>query len=279
MRKIFVVGCPRSGTTLLQSLLASHSEIVSFPETHLFSKTIPLQKILRLLKVYGKAANKERVHILRDFGVHVNEVHTRVRLHEWTHILLSSLDQIGKAYSKNSESIILEKTPRHLHYIDLIQKAEASTVFIHLIRNGEDVVASLYEATANSPDKWSGDRSIKKCIFWWNRSIRLSRKYVGEPNHVFVRYENLVEDTETVLRYLTRELDLSFEENMLADYSNTAQNVINVDESWKSKNISTDISASDKFLNLSVDLQNQIKKGLIKFDYNQIDISRFDSAG
>ncbi|NJL55543.1 sulfotransferase [bacterium] len=30
---LFLVGCPRSGTTLLQSMLASHPQIASFPET------------------------------------------------------------------------------------------------------------------------------------------------------------------------------------------------------------------------------------------------------
>ncbi|MEM9163612.1 MAG: sulfotransferase, partial [Cyanobacteria bacterium P01_F01_bin.4] len=34
--KFFVVGCSRSGTTLLQSLLASHPEIISFPESKFF---------------------------------------------------------------------------------------------------------------------------------------------------------------------------------------------------------------------------------------------------
>lgn len=41
MIRVFIVGCPRSGTTLLQCLLAAHSQMISFPESHLhydFSK-------------------------------------------------------------------------------------------------------------------------------------------------------------------------------------------------------------------------------------------------
>ncbi|MGL6135938.1 MAG: sulfotransferase, partial [Planktothrix sp.] len=34
--RLFLVGCPRSGTTLLQSLLAAHSQIASFPESQFF---------------------------------------------------------------------------------------------------------------------------------------------------------------------------------------------------------------------------------------------------
>ncbi len=36
--RIFVVGAPRSGTTLVQSLIASHSQVTSFTESHFFSR-------------------------------------------------------------------------------------------------------------------------------------------------------------------------------------------------------------------------------------------------
>ena len=38
MARVFIVGCPRSGTTLLQAMLASHETVYSFPETHFFKK-------------------------------------------------------------------------------------------------------------------------------------------------------------------------------------------------------------------------------------------------
>jgi hypothetical protein len=36
MKRIFLVGAPRSGTTILQSLLAAHPEVISFPESKFF---------------------------------------------------------------------------------------------------------------------------------------------------------------------------------------------------------------------------------------------------
>src|SRR5271167_4804558 len=38
--RLFVVGCPRSGTTLLQSLLAAHPSVHSFPETAVFGRLL-----------------------------------------------------------------------------------------------------------------------------------------------------------------------------------------------------------------------------------------------
>ena len=51
-RRIFIVGVPRSGTTLLQSLLAAHSELTSFTESHFFSRyfSLSLQTVALLQK-------------------------------------------------------------------------------------------------------------------------------------------------------------------------------------------------------------------------------------
>ena len=43
--RFFLVGCPRSGTTLLQSLIVAHSQIASFPESKFFQKIIVSQSI------------------------------------------------------------------------------------------------------------------------------------------------------------------------------------------------------------------------------------------
>jgi Sulfotransferase family len=40
-RPIFVVGCPRSGTTLVQCILSASSQAFSLPETHFFSFVLP----------------------------------------------------------------------------------------------------------------------------------------------------------------------------------------------------------------------------------------------
>jgi hypothetical protein len=55
--RLFLVGCPRSGTTLLQSLLAAHPQIASFPESHflLVTKRFTLAQVIhqRLCEAAG----------------------------------------------------------------------------------------------------------------------------------------------------------------------------------------------------------------------------------
>ena len=60
-KAVFIIGSARSGTTLLQSMLASHPEVYSFPETHFFRGTIPKFSFLRWLKFYGEKDKIQRI--------------------------------------------------------------------------------------------------------------------------------------------------------------------------------------------------------------------------
>jgi len=280
MKKIFIVGCPRSGTTLLQSFLASHSRIVSFPETHLYSKTISINPIIQTFTLYRAVHVQKVKNILSELGVKESQKlrdfdHTFSTNH-WVGVLNDQLDQVGQHFRKDKEDFLLEKTPRHLHFIDPIQQTENEAIFIHLIRNGEDVVASMSEATGNNPEEWSGERSVDKSIYWWNRSIRISRQYIGMKNNYHIRYENLLEEPERVLKYLFERIGLPFESKIMDSYHKTANALIGDEEVWKAKNTRKTLNSSDKFDQLSPGIKDHIKNNLIHFDFQTVDISRFN---
>jgi len=54
--RIFLVGCPRSGTTLLQSMLARHDRVFTFPESHLFARSVPSGGLFRMAGLAGRHA-------------------------------------------------------------------------------------------------------------------------------------------------------------------------------------------------------------------------------
>ena len=103
MKRIFLVGAPRSGTTILQSLLAAHSEIISFPESKFFHYLLyePFVANLssRLTSFFRDEIN--RPDLLNDFD-DSQTVETKTR---W---FVGVLD--GLAMEQN-KSIWLEKTP------------------------------------------------------------------------------------------------------------------------------------------------------------------------
>ena len=59
-KRVFIVGVARSGTTLIQSMLANHSAIHTFPESHFFRLTIPKRKLLRL---FHRIKDKDKAHV------------------------------------------------------------------------------------------------------------------------------------------------------------------------------------------------------------------------
>ena len=239
MQRLFLVGCPRSGTTLLQSLLAAHSQVVSFPESHFYNTMTTSRLRLRQL---GLASPRTRPNFDRFLGL-VGHPEMRRYLPFWaisrrqySRAFIAVLDAIARQQNKH---VWLEKTPRHLHYIEDISAFVPECKFIHLIRNGEDVTASLYEVVNQHPDRWpsipAGDAAdcADRCVDRWVQSVRLSQRYVGEPNHAMVRYEHLVEAPEEVIRGLCEFIGVPFEARVLAHYADHAASLVLPFETWK----------------------------------------------
>ncbi len=68
MQRIFIVGCPRSGTTLLQSVLAAHHDVFSLPETAFFCSVRPSRWVFRRLGLVSRLARRILVRIALDHG-------------------------------------------------------------------------------------------------------------------------------------------------------------------------------------------------------------------
>lgn len=225
--RLFLVGCPRSGTTLLQSLLAANPDILSFPETKFFWYLIPLYKERwrRKLKMVSKKFKPRlREFFIEDIGrPEFLEKFSKFNFlrSQYTQQFIEILDELTATEGK---TIWLEKTPEHIYYIDYIEKNVAGLKFIHILRNGIDVVASLHEATQKYPNRWGGfSWKIDDCIKRWVESVEISRQYVDKSNHILVRYEKLVENPQAELIRLCKFIGIDFTESMLENYGSAAE--------------------------------------------------------
>lgn len=233
-KKIFLVGCPRSGTTLLQSLLTAHPQITSFPESHFFRHLIPKPSSRRYL--FGIISRKAKPR----FEAFLKELeredllsylpNSAIFQYQYVHSFIKVLDQITQEQGK---TIWIEKTPGHIHYIDYIQKNIKEAKFIHIVRNGTDVVASLYEVTHNYPQIWGEAWSINKCIKQWTKDVAISLQYQARPNHILVRYEQLVIDPTLILREICNFINIDFNKVMLEKYMMTTKSIVLDNEPWK----------------------------------------------
>ena len=276
--RLFLVGCPRSGTTLLQSMVASHPQVVSFPETHFFSETLPINPLLRRLRFYGGNSQQFVEHFLSRHGYEsiapFQEASFFYTHNRWCQILLDTIDKMIIDQSKNLETNTvwgLEKTPRHLFYISSIQQKGYPNKFIHILRSGPDVVASLYLATNKFPEQWGGARSVDKCINWWNNSLHESLKYRNNSDHLFATYEQLISEPEIVLKEVCNFLDIDYHESMTSDFHNTANSLTKQEETWKQKNAERSLEKSNK-------LDQHFSEGsvaYIKEKVAEIDLTQF----
>lgn len=243
-KRIFLVGAARSGTTLLQSLVASHKQIHSFPETHFFIKTIRRSGKKRFLPFFKREHDYVK-EFLKDLGHGDLARYLPIitfSVNKWTKALLRILDEVTL---RNDKTMWLEKTPIHLHYVDLLMGIVPSLYFMHMIRNGEDVVASMYHATHKHSTEWGGTRTIDDCIERWKKDIAISKKYLGLANHVFVRYEELVETPEKHLRRICEKMDLQYKDSML-EFREITDQIILEKEKWK-KGVNKPIQKRSKF--------------------------------
>lgn len=279
IKRAFLVGCPRSGTTLLQSMIASHSQVISFPETHFFSETLPINPILRRLKPYGPAGrakveqflNRHSYTELNPFAA--DSIYSLYSHKNWCRKLVHILDQmIAHDIEDKTDGTVwgLEKTPRHLHYISSIEQANSVNKFLHILRHGPDVVASLHLATKQYPEQWDGKRSVKKCINWWNNSMGQSLKYREKSNHLFVAYEQLIESPKSVLKAISDFLNVKYEKRMVHNFHQTADSLTKAEEEWKKQNTKQSLSKSDKLeIHFDDSTISYIKKKTLNINLNQ----------
>lgn len=202
-RPIFIVGAPRSGTTLMRSILDAHPNIFSPAwETGLF-QYMSLMINGDLLKFKNKY-KKDLILPREDYIAWVKRV---------------SLDLITMLRQKSEKQRWAEKTPGHVHSMDFIHEVYPDAQFIHMIRRGSDVVKSLQNM------HWA-PRRIRWSINTWVESVQAGRSSgarLPAGHYTEIRYEELIRTPHEVLKQLCDYLGEPFAEQML-EFHNPEKN-------------------------------------------------------
>lgn len=199
---IIVGGCPRSGTTLTRVMLDSHANICCGPEAWLF--------------VQGQKIDVEA--LAQKFDIPASSVH---HMAESALSRAHFIDLFFQAYCHSAgKKRWAEKTPANLLNLDYIFQTFPHARFIHIIRDGRDVVCSL----RTHPRHKVIDGELVPVKTWkpmdevanvWASNIKTSRKYLGDPRYCEIRYESLVLDTEKTLTQMLEFVGEPWDPNML----------------------------------------------------------------
>ena len=200
---IFLIGAPRSGTTLLRIMLSSHPRIYIPPE----SDFIPRLFLGRARTPMGRERAVRDVQIilgnrrfLREWRDPVPDpVAFVAALPELTPAVL--LDTLYRVYAaQHGADRWGDKSPIYTHYIPLLAEIFPSAQFVHLIRDGRDAALSTLAAY---PDRFYVDMYFAAQS--WRRRVRAARQAgvaLGPARYTELRYEDLTADPQTALRPL-----------------------------------------------------------------------------
>jgi hypothetical protein len=217
----FVVGCNRSGTTLLSGMLDSHPELAVVHESlfvpALITSTGPPQEFAADTFVDELVAN---VGFFR-LGLEADTVRAAVdavRPDGVAAAIRVVFDSYARAAGKPRYG---EKAPDYVRSMPLIAAVLPESKFVHLIRDGRDVAPAIVDVPEGTDD-------LVKAARFWVQMVSAGRRdgpALGAGRYLEVRYEHLVTDPRRVLGTVCDFLELEFDPTMLS-YHERADDII-----------------------------------------------------
>ena len=196
---IFVVGLPRTGTTLTERIIASHSQVESADETFF------LQIAIRRVSGVQSREDMSPRMVERAAGENMGNV------------ARTYLDAI--AYRLTDRPWFIDKYPLNYLYIGFIARAFPEARIVHLRRHPMDACFAMYKQSFFRFAYTLED--LASYYIAYHRLNRHWRQHLGD-RIIEVEYEALVSDPDTQIRTLLERLGLDFEPACLDFHLNAA---------------------------------------------------------
>ncbi len=212
-----VLGCVRSGTTMLRAVLDSHPRLAVPPESYF---VVPALEQRARYEGSGTAAGTV------DLGRLFTDIAADRSFPDWQlgpdalaevrgrrpRTVPDALLALYRAYARQQgKPRAGDKTPSHLLHIDLLAASFPDARFVHIVRDGRDVVPSILGM------QFGPDRFAEAVLFWARRVERglAGGAALGPERYREIRYEALVADPEAVMRDVCPFLGLEYSPEML----------------------------------------------------------------
>lgn len=199
----FIVGCGRSGTTLLRRMIDAHP-LLAVPVESLF--------MIDYLRARDSiSAERFRKLVVKEHEFSEWELDVTADALAPCPDVVSGINNLHERYAqKEGAQFWGQKTPRFVRYGHLLKEVYPHAKFIHVIRDPRAVAVSLRKSNVHRSNIYYGSRRWLKDV---QAGLDLKRDF---PESVLeVSYEALVSDTEPMLRQVCEFLGIPFDEAML----------------------------------------------------------------
>lgn len=209
---IFIIGCDRSGTTFLGSLIGAHSQCIVTPESQFkvdcYSKEE--QTSFDPKKSFQKIKETKRFKIWDTDISFLEDEYNNIK--NYPDLILKIVEKYNMdKQHKESAKIWVDHTPVNVEYVGLLKEFYPNAKFLHIIRDGRGVAASYKNVS------W-GPKSMQDIANHWLKKLAYGFAYETRyPEDILsVRYEELLLNTEETVKKITDFTGIKYEENMLA---------------------------------------------------------------
>jgi len=232
-QQVFVIGCPRSGTSALSWALAENPSLWTSAESDfmhmLFKKDC-------LFNVYKNSVERPDVGWLQQ-----NDVTYK----EFASFIGSGINNMFK--SRSNGLIWIDQTPGYTLIAPVLKDLFPNAKFIHIVRDGKDVVSSMLNSGFENLGfsmKWTSD--FENACQTWKTYVLKGRSFVASNPDVAIqiRNEDMVQYTNATFSTLQRFLDISENDGPAKFISNSRVNS-SYDNGFKKKKINPSASESE----------------------------------
>ena len=203
-KPIFMIGFPRSGTTLLDTILRSHPSIDVIEEKPLVKNLIIEMRKLTKNNIQNlkNIKNQEIQELRKNYFEHRNKYINNI----------------------NNCEIIIDKMPLNIIHIAEIVRVFPDAKFIVSLRHPYDCVLSCYMQSFKLNDAMSNFLNLKDTSNLYNQVMDLWTKYVEifDLKYHEIKYEDIVSDFDASIKKILSFLDLDWSDAVL-DFYKTAE--------------------------------------------------------
>ena len=218
---VFIVGCPRSGTTLLQRMMDHHPQLTIANDTHFITRAAKrvLRKDPQPLLTPALVAAVQSYRRFHRMGLEDNTVEVAAEN------LATYAEFVSRLYAlrgqKLRKKLSGEKTPDNCRKMPLLHGLFPAARFVHIIRDGRDTALSTlnWANESKGPGKWSywNEDPLATCALWWRWQAGAGERdgqRLGREFYHQVKYEELVAEPQNKLEAISAFLGIPYSESM-----------------------------------------------------------------